>query len=208
VHTQYIQTGTGTGRLSSKDPNLQNIPQESEWSKLLRSAFIAQEGYSFVALDYSQLELRLLAAVSGDKKMTEAFLRGDDIHKKTAQAVLGIAEDEVTKEDRRLAKTLNFGLIYGMGISAFAKATGISRAQSQEFVKKYFNQFPTIKKWQESIRQDARQKGYVQTVTGRKRYFPEIQSPLPQVVAATERAAINFPLQGLGADVLKMAMIG
>ncbi|MEN9341934.1 MAG: hypothetical protein RIQ54_190 [Candidatus Parcubacteria bacterium] len=207
IHTQYIQTGTGTGRLSSKDPNLQNIPQESEWSKQLRSAFVAQEGYSFIALDYSQLELRLLAAVSGDEKMTEAFLRGDDIHKKTAQAVLGVAEEEITKEDRRLAKTLNFGLIYGMGISAFAKATGISRAQSQEFVKKYFNQFPTIKQWQESVRRDAHQRGYVQTVTGRRRYFPGIQSGIPQVVAAAERAAINFPLQGLGADILKMAMI-
>ncbi len=207
LHTQYVQTGAGTGRLSSKDPNLQNIPQESQWSKAFRSAFESASGTSFLSLDYSQLELRILAAVTGDPQMTKAFLEGEDIHAKTAHAVLGIPVADVTKEQRRMAKTLNFGLIYGMGVTAFAKATGVTRTQAQEFMKKYFDQFPTVKRWQEALLKEIHKTGYATTLTGRRRYFEGIQSHIPQLVAASERAALNFPLQGLGADSIKIAMI-
>ncbi len=207
IHTQYFQIGTGTGRLSSKDPNLQNIPQESKWSRALRHAFVAEKGKTLVSLDYTQLELRILAAVTKDPQLLEAFAQNQDIHTRTAQAVLGIPADKITKEDRRIAKTLNFGLIYGMGPTAFAKATGFSRTQAQEFIAKYFAQFPTVKQWQQELLRGVRATGYAVTLTGRRRSFPGISSGMPQFVAAAERAALNFPLQGLGADILKTAMI-
>ena len=207
LHTEFVQTGTATGRLSSKSPNLQNIPHESIWAEELRSAFAARDGFSLAAFDYSQLELRILAALSGDPKMLQAFHKGLDIHQVTASKILGIPLSDVKDKERRLAKTLNFGLIYGMGASAFAKTGGISQGEAQEFIDAYFKEFSLIKKWQEKIKSDARTFGYVQTLTGRRRYFFEIVSDVPRIVAEAERAAINHPVQGFGADIIKMSMI-
>lgn len=207
IHTEFIQTGTATGRLSSQSPNLQNIPQESVWAKDLRTAFEAPKGFSFLAFDYSQLELRIFAAVAGDPKMTEAFMKGQDIHSLTASKILGIPLDRVTRDDRRLAKTLNFGLVYGMGVSAFSKSSGLRRTRAQDFINTYFREFSKIREWQEETKQEARKLGYVKTLTGRRRYLSGINSLAPYVVAEAERSAINQPLQGLGADIIKMAMI-
>lgn len=207
VHTEFIQTGAGTGRLSSRNPNLQNVPQESKWSKELRSVFEAQTGFSFLSFDYSQIELRVFAAVAEDKTMIEAFRKGIDIHALTASKVLGIPIDEVSKEDRRLAKALNFGLLYGMGISAFAKSSGLLREKAKEFVEAYFREFSEIRDWQERTKVEVRKNGFVKTLTGRRRYLPGIKSFAPQIIAEAERAAINHPLQGLAADIMKMAMV-
>ena len=207
VHTDFVQTGAATGRLSSRNPNLQNVPQESKWSKEFRSVFEAQKGFSFVSFDYSQIELRVFAAVAGDDKMIEAFKNGIDIHSLTAAKILGKPLQEVTKDDRRVAKTLNFGLLYGMGVSSFAKSSGLKRDQAKQFVEAYFREFSEIRDWQEKTKEEARKYGFVRTLSGRRRYLPGIKSFAPQVVAEAERAAINHPLQGLAADIIKMAMI-
>ncbi len=207
IHTEYIQTGAATGRLSSQSPNLQNIPQESVWAKGFRSAFIAEAGSSFITFDYSQIELRILAALSKDPAMTEAFRNDRDIHALTASRVLKIPLEKVGKEERRMAKTLNFGLVYGMGVSAFAKATGFKRDQAQDFVNTYFKEFSKVKEWQEETKREARISGYTKTLTGRRRYLPGIVALAPQVVAEAERAAINHPVQGLAADLIKLSMI-
>jgi DNA polymerase-1 len=207
VRTEFVQTGTATGRLSSKSPNLQNIPQESIWAEDLRSAFVAPKGFSLLALDYSQLELRILAALSGDEKMIEAFRKGLDIHKVTAARVFGVPLLDVKPEERRLAKTLNFGLIYGMGAAAFARASGLSRERAREFIAAYFKEFRGVKGWQEGIKSEARERGYTETLLGRRRYLFGIVADSQQIVAEAERAAINHPVQGLGADFIKMSMI-
>lgn len=207
IHTEFIQTGTATGRISSQNPNLQNIPQESMWSEKLRSTFEAKAGHSFLSFDYSQIELRVLAALARDKNMLEAFRRGEDIHTLTASKVLGIPMEKVQTKDRRLAKTLNFGLIYGMGVSAFQKTSGLPRAEAQNFVNAYFREFSAIKEWQEKIKKETRSLGYVRTMSGRRRYLPDINSGQPRYVAEAERAAINQPVQGMAADVIKMAMV-
>ncbi len=207
LHTDFVQTGAATGRLSSQAPNLQNIPQESIWAKELRSAFEASEGYSLVAFDYSQLELRILAAVSGDQNMQRAFREGKDIHRATASQVLGVAPDNVTPEMRRLAKTLNFGLSYGMGVVAFSKTSGLPRAEAQKFIDAYFRGFPGIRAWQDKIKREVREKGYVETLAGRRRPFPEFGFGGQKFIADAERAAINHPIQGLEADIVKIAMI-
>ncbi|MEK7138042.1 MAG: DNA polymerase, partial [Patescibacteria group bacterium] len=207
VHTEFVQTGAATGRLSSRNPNLQNIPQESKWSKDLRSVFEAPKGFSLLSFDYSQIELRAFAAVAQDKTMIEAFKKGVDIHTLTASKVLGLGLDEVSKEDRRLAKALNFGLLYGMGVSAFGKSSGLSREKAKEFVEAYFREFSEIRDWQERTKQEARKFGYTKTLTGRRRYLPSINSFAQQFAAEAERAAINHPLQGLAADIMKMAIV-
>lgn len=207
VHTEFVQTGAATGRLSSRNPNLQNVPQESKWSRELRSVFEAPPGYSLLSFDYSQIELRVFAAVAQDKTMIEAFKKGVDIHTLTASKVLGLELGEVSREDRRLAKALNFGLLYGMGVAAFAKSSGLSRDKAKEFVEAYFREFSEIKNWQERTKQETRKFGFVKTLTGRRRYLPAINSFAQQFVAEAERAAINHPLQGLAADIIKMAMI-
>ncbi len=207
LHTEFVQTGTATGRLSSKSPNLQNVPQESVWAEDLRSAFEAPKRFSLLALDYSQLELRILAALSGDGKMIEAFHKGLDIHKVTASRVFGAPFPEVKPEERRLAKILNFGLIYGMGATAFARVSGLTRAKAQEFIAVYFEEFKGVKSWQERVKKEARELGYTETLLGRKRYLLGLVSDSPQIVAGAERAAINHPVQGLGADLIKMSMI-
>jgi DNA polymerase-1 len=207
LHTQFMQTGAATGRISSKFPNLQNIPQESSWSKPLRQAFVAEKGFSFLSFDYSQLELRILAGITADKNMTEAFREGQDIHSITAAKVFGISQDKVTHHERRIAKALNFGLVYGMGASAFAASSGVTRAEAEEFIKAYFKTFSAISHWMEAVKRRAHHQGYVETLTGRRRYFPDINSGHPRVVAENERQATNHPVQGLEADFIKLAMI-
>jgi len=207
VHTDFVQTGTGTGRLSSRDPNLQNIPQTFVLAKELRGAFIAPVGSSLVACDYTQLELRILAALSGDEELVAAFHRGDDLHRLTAARVLGIAPEAVGDKERRLAKTLNFGLMYGMGARAFAQAAGVSAEEAKKFIGQYFKTFERVKEWQELIKKEAREEGYVQTLTGRRRYIPGSRSAVPRFRAEAERVAVNFPIQGLEADIVKLAMV-
>lgn len=207
LRTEYVQTGAATGRLSSRNPNLQNIPQESRWSRPLRDCFVARDGYTLVSLDYSQLELRIVAALSGDAALTEAFRKGEDVHTATAAIVLGKDASTITKDERRIAKTLNFGLVYGMGVSAFAKASGLSRAEASGFIERYFERFSAVKAWQESILENARKTGYTETLTGRRRYFPELSGSTPSWrTGEIERAAINQPVQGLDADIAKLAM--
>lgn len=207
VHTEFVQTGAATGRLSSRNPNLQNIPQESKWSRDLRAVFEAPKGFSLLSFDYSQIELRIFAAVAQDRTMIEAFKKGVDIHTLTASKVLGVGLDRVSKEDRRLAKALNFGLLYGMGVAAFGKSSGLSREKAKEFVEAYFREFSEIRDWQERTKQEARRFGYTKTLTGRRRYLPAINSFAQQFAAEAERAAINHPLQGLAADIMKMAIV-
>lgn len=201
VHTAFIQTGTATGRLSSRNPNLQNIPPE------VRRVFIAEAGYKLLSCDYSQIELRVLASVSNDKKMIEAFKNGADIHALTAANVFNIKIDKVTKKQRDFAKTLNFGVIYGMGPSAFSRATGLTRDESEKFIREYFSDFADIKRWQEKTIGGARQLGYVENLNGRKRWVPGIVSSNSRIAHEEERAAINMPIQGLAADIIKLAMI-
>ncbi len=207
LHTTFNQTGTGTGRLSSSEPNLQNIPAQGEEAHLLRSAFVPVSGYTFLACDYSQLELRIVASLSGDAKMMEAFRGGKDIHTITAAEVNNISLDEVTPELRRHAKTLNFGMVYGMGARAFAESSGLSLAEAKRFIKEYFENFEGIKTYQDSVIAFAKTHGYVKTETGRRRYLPDITSGNPKFQSQAERAAINMPTQGLAADIMKLAMI-
>ncbi len=207
VRTEYVQTGAATGRLSSQAPNLQNIPQNFIWAKELRAAFVAPAGWSLLALDYTQLELRILAAVSGDPELIGACVRGEDLHRLTASRALGIPLEEVGDKERRLAKTLNFGLAYGMGARAFAQVAGVSAEEAKRFIAQYFKTFTRVKEWQESVKMEARATGFVQTLTGRRRYLPAILSSAPQFRAEAERAAINHPIQGLGADIMKRAML-
>ncbi len=207
LHTDFIQTGSATGRISSQAPNLQNIPKGASWANDLRAAFVAKRGYSLVSFDYSQMELRILAALSGDKNMKEAFLRGDDVHRITAAKVFHMAPEKVGDAERRVAKVLNFGLAYGMGVNAFAKAGNLKRAEAQTLIKAYFEEFHGVRTWQEETKRKVRELGYVKTRTGRRRYLPDIASGSPRFVADAERAAINQPVQGLEADIVKMAMI-
>lgn len=205
VHTEFLQTGTSTGRLASENPNLQNIPQESRWSQPLRDAFEAAPGFTFLSFDYSQLELRLLAHITDDTNLKEAFRKGEDIHTLTASRVLGIAKKDVDPAARRLAKTLNFGIVYGMGARAFAKTSGIPQEEARKFMDEYFRNFPSIKEWQERTKADARTFGYVANNNGRRRWFLNVRAPFLR--SEMERAAINMPVQSLGADVIKRAMI-
>lgn len=206
LRTTFLQTGTSTGRLASEKPNLQNIPQESIWSKRIRDVFVADDGFSFVSFDYSQLELRLLAHVSGDENLKDAFRKGMDIHKLTASQIFGVPPHLVTKEERRVGKTLNFGIVYGMGARSFSETSGIPLADAETFIRKYFAGFPAIKKWQEQVKTKAAEEGLVSDLNGRKRWFRE--SLNARIRSENERAAVNMPIQGLGADVLKKSMIG
>lgn len=207
LHTDFIQTGTATGRLSSQSPNVQNIPRESSWSDQLRSAFEASPGMSLVSFDYSQIELRILSALSNDEKMKTAFENGEDIHRITAARIFNVPVSSVQPEMRRLAKTLNFGLIYGMGASAFARTSGLTRAKAQEFIGTYFREFYRVREWQDTILKDARATGFVQTMLGRRRFLPDLTSRSPRLSAEAERAAINHPIQGTNADINKLAMV-
>ena len=207
MHTTYIQTGTATGRLSSQNPNLQNIPAEGEWAKELRKAFIAERGYQIAAFDYSQMELRILASLSGDPEMMKAFNNDQDIHKLTAANVFNVPLEKVTLEMRRLAKTLNFGVVYGMGANAFAKTSGLSFSEAKKFIEEYFNDFKQIKEWQEEVKAQARTLGFVTNLSGRRRWLLQATSMFRGEAAEAERAAINMPVQGLLADIIKIAMV-
>ena len=207
IHTTFNQAVATTGRLSSSDPNLQNIPIRTEDGRRLREGFVACDRYQFVSADYSQIDLRCVAHVSGDPVLIKAFNDGMDIHTYTASQVLGIAPNEITKEQRRSAKELNFGLIYGMGQFGFARAAGIDTKEAKKFIAAYFDKFAGVKAYIENTKKDAMKKGYVETLFGRRRYVKEIQSKNFQLRAAGERMAINMPIQGLAADIMKLAMI-
>jgi len=210
VHTSYNQTGAVTGRLSSSNPNLQNIPIRTELGRQIRKAFVPEEGWLFMAADYSQIELRVLAHVSQDRALLDAFHRGQDVHARTAAAVYGIALDEVTKEQRAIAKTVNFGLIYGQSAFGLAQQTGLDFDEAERFIDTYFENYPGVKRWLDGTRTRAHAEGYVETLLGRRRYFPELQGTRRAYAgqrAAAERQAINAPIQGTAADILKIAMI-
>ncbi len=207
VHPTFLQLGASTGRLSCQSPNLQNIPQESEWSNDIRNIFSAPDEWSLASFDYSQIELRVLASLSEDKNMIDAFNNGDDIHRLTAQKVFGLDAKDVSNQRRRIAKTLNFGIIYGMGPRAFSKQAGISMKEAKEFIEKYFNNFPSIKMWQSKILDYARANNRTVNQNGRFRKLPSINSPNQMYSSEAERMAINMPLQSLAADIIKLAMI-
>ncbi|WP_419832491.1 DNA polymerase I [Endozoicomonas atrinae] len=207
IHTSYHQAVTATGRLSSSDPNLQNIPIRTPEGRRVRQAFIAPEGYKLVAADYSQIELRIMAHLSGDKGLLDAFAHGLDIHKATAAEVFGVALDDVTGDQRRSAKAINFGLIYGMSSFGLAKQLGVSRKSAQEYIDLYFERYPGVLRYMEETKNFAREKGYVETIFGRRLYLPEINARNGMRRQGAERTAINAPMQGTAADIIKKAMI-
>ena len=207
VHTSYHQAVAATGRLSSSDPNLQNIPIRTEEGRRIRQAFVAEEGFLMLAADYSQIELRIMAHLSGDAGLLRAFAEGRDIHRATAAEVFGVPEEAVTSEQRRAAKVINFGLIYGMSPFGLAKQLGIDRAEAQAYVEQYFARYPGVRRYMEETRAKAHEQGYVETLFGRRLYLPEINARNQQRRAAAERTAINAPMQGTAADIIKRAMI-
>jgi DNA polymerase-1 len=207
LHAQFLQCGTSTGRMASANPNLQNIPLHSERGKAIRTAFMAPKGFELVDLDYSQIELRLAAILSGDEKMAAIFAGGRDVHTEVAAMVFGVAQDKVDAEMRRRAKVINFGILYGMGVNALRAQLGSTTAEAHQFLEDYFHTFKTLAEYLERTKGFARKHGYTETLFGRRRQFPEMKSPLPYVRAQAERTAINAPLQGTQADIIKLAMV-
>lgn len=207
VHTSYHQAVTATGRLSSTDPNLQNIPIRNEEGRRIRQAFVAQHGWKILAVDYSQIELRIMAHLSGDKALLEAFQQGKDIHAATAAEIIGVNIEDVTSEQRRRAKAVNFGLIYGMSAFGLAKQLGIPRGEAQHYMDTYFERYPGVMQYMEDTRSAASEQGFVETIYGRRLHLPEIQSRNGMRRKAAERAAINAPMQGTAADIIKKAML-
>ena len=207
VHTSYHQAVTATGRLSSSDPNLQNIPIRNEEGRRIRQAFIAREGFTVVAADYSQIELRIMAHLSQDQGLINAFTQGKDIHRSTAAEIFGVALDEVTSEQRRNAKAINFGLIYGMSAFGLSRQLGIGRADAQSYMDLYFKRYPGVQTFMHDIREKAKAQGYVETLFGRRLYLPDINSSNGMRRKGAERVAINAPMQGTAADIIKRAMI-
>ena len=207
VHTTFNQTRTATGRLSSSDPNLQNIPIRGELGKEVRKAFIAPPGSRLVAGDYSQIDLRVLAHLSQDEGLLKAFRQDEDIHAATAAQLFGVAASEVNSDMRRLAKTVNFGVIYGMSDYGLEQATELSREEASRFIAAYFEKYPGVREYLDNTKEQARNSGYVETLLGRRRFIPEIDSRNRQVREAAERMAINMPVQGTSADIIKVAMI-
>ncbi len=207
LHTSFLQAGTTTGRMSSQNPNLQNIPNKSELGRNIRKSFIAEDGFKLVAFDYSQMELRIAAFLSGDEKMVEIFRKGEDVHTAVAAEVFGVSFDKVDKEMRRQAKVINFGIIYGMGTNALRQNLGTDRESAQKFYNEYFKKFSGLAEYLEKVKNETYKKGYTETFFGRRRYFEGLNSPLPYIRASAERMAINAPIQGTGADIVKLAMI-
>jgi DNA polymerase-1 len=207
LHTSFNQTGTATGRLSSSEPNLQNIPVRGDLGHKVRQAFVAGEGAYLVGGDYSQIDLRVLAHLSRDPELAAAFQRGEDIHAATASLVFGVAPGEVTPDMRRVAKTINFGVVYGMSDYGLERAADLSREEAAQFIRSYFEKYPAVKAYLEATKEQARRGGFVQTMLGRRRRIPEIDSPNRQLREAAERMAINMPVQGTSADIIKVAMI-
>lgn len=207
IHSSFNQTVAATGRLSSSDPNLQNIPIRTELGREIRDAFVAEKGYVLVSADYSQIELRVVASLAEDKKMIEIFEKGEDIHKATAAAIHGVPLEKVTKEMRYSAKEVNFGVLYGMGVYGLSWRAEIPHAQAKEFIAKYFEEFSGVKKYIDRTLEFTKVNGYAETLFGRRRYIPELNSTNYQLRSAAERMAINHPVQGTAADLMKMAMI-
>ncbi len=207
MHTNYQQAVASTGRLSSTSPNLQNIPVRTAEGRRIREAFVAPPGQRILALDYSQIELRIMAHLSGDESLLEAFARGLDVHRATAAEVFGADLDAVTPEQRRAAKAINFGLIYGMSAFGLGRQLGIPRGEAQQYVDTYFDRYPGVKRYMEETKERAREQGYVETVYGRRLYLPDIKHSNVNVRQYAERTAINAPMQGTAADIIKRAMI-
>ena len=207
IHANFKQTVTATGRISCTDPNLQNIPIRTELGRELRKIFIAPEGCSFIDADYSQIELRVLAHISGDETMIEAFKNGEDIHAITASQVFGVPLEEVTKQMRSEAKAVNFGIVYGISDFGLASNIGINRKKAKIYIEKYFEKYPNIKKYMDSEKEKCKELGYVETLWGRRRYVPEIKSNNFNVRQFGERVAMNAPIQGTAADIIKIAMV-
>lgn len=207
IHSTFQQAVAATGRLSSIDPNVQNIPIRTEVGRRIRHAFVAGPGFVLLSCDYSQIELRVVAALANDKRMKEAFEAGHDIHTETAAAIWNIPAAEVTKDQRRIAKAINFGIIFGQGPHGLSQVAGITYAEAKTFIETYFNVYQGVKTFMEETKEFVRKNGYAETLFGRRRIFPDIESPLPQLRAQAERMAINMPVQGTDADLMKLAMI-
>ncbi|MFO0718613.1 MAG: DNA polymerase [Candidatus Paceibacterota bacterium] len=207
LHTTFLQTGTTTGRMSSNNPNIQNIPIKTDAGKKIRDAFVAEKGFKLVKFDYSQIELRIAALLSGDEKLIEIFKSGGDIHQAVASEVFKVPREKVDREMRRKAKVINFGILYGMGVNALKKNLDSTREEAQFFYDEYFKNFSGLASYLESVKASAKKLGYTETFFGRRRYFPNIKSKLPYIAAANERMAINAPIQGTSADIIKIAMV-
>ncbi len=207
IHTSYHQAVAATGRLSSSDPNLQNIPIRSAEGRQIRQAFVVPKGQVMVAADYSQIELRIMAHLSKDEGLLNAFAAGQDVHKATAAEVFGVAVEQVSSDQRRSAKAINFGLIYGMSAFGLAKQLGISRAQSQDYIGRYFTRYPGVQEYMDHTKAIAAEQGYVETIYGRRLYLPDIKASNAIARQAAERTAINAPMQGTAADIIKRAMV-
>ncbi|HET6719887.1 MAG TPA: DNA polymerase I, partial [Rhodocyclaceae bacterium] len=207
VHTSFSQTTAVTGRLASVDPNLQNIPIRTSEGRRIREAFVAPEGASIVSADYSQIELRIMAHLSGDERLLDAFAKGEDVHRATAGEIFGVTPLEVGPDQRRVAKVINFGLIYGMSAFGLARELGLERSAAQGYIERYFTRYPGVARYMEETREQARHQGYVETVFGRRLWLPEIRSSQAARRQGAERAAINAPMQGTAADLIKLSMI-
>jgi DNA polymerase-1 len=207
IHTSFNQTVTATGRLSSSDPNLQNIPIRGEDGKEIRKAFVPEPGCLFFSADYSQIELRVMAHLSGDEEMIRVFTEGHDLHAATAATIYKKPIDEVTRDERTKSKRANFGIIYGITVFGLAERLDISRDEAKLLIDGFFDTFPKVKNYMEQAKAEARQKGYVETLFGRRRYLPDINSQNATVRGFAERNAINAPIQGTAADIIKVAMI-
>jgi len=207
LHPTLLQHGTTTGRMASVDPNIQNIPVKTERGKEIRSAFVSKEGSVLVACDYSQIELRIAAMISKDKKFIDIFRNGEDVHGSVASYMFGLPQDKITKTMRNRAKAINFGVLYGMGVVALQKNLGVSRKEAKDFYENYFETFTELTKYLETVKSEVGRKGYTETMFGRRRYFKGIKSPMPHIRAQAERMAINAPIQGTSADVTKIAMV-
>jgi DNA polymerase I len=207
LHTTFVQTGAATGRMSSQAPNLQNIPIKTELGRAVRGAFVADKGYMLATFDYSQIELRIAAIMSKDEKLLQTFRDGADVHTVVASQMFHVPENEVTPGQRRTAKVINFGIIYGMGANALAMTAGMSRSDAQKYLANYEETFPTLMQFMETVKGDVRRYGFTTTMFGRKRFLPGIRSPLPHIQAEAERQAVNAPIQGTSADIIKLAMV-
>lgn len=207
IHSSFKQTGTATGRLSSVNPNMQNIPMKGEYGVLLRGAFVPAEGYCFVSFDYSQIELRILAHLSGDENLTEAYKNNEDIHTKTASGIFHVDFDKVTSDMRRLAKAVNFGILYGLSAFGLSRDTGIAQKDAKTFIERYFAAYPSVRNYIDGITESVRSKGYAETISGRKRFIKEINSRNKTIAMRGERIAVNVPMQGSAADIIKLAMV-
>ncbi len=207
LHADFLQAGTTTGRMGCANPNLQNIPNKTDLGREIRKSFIAEKGWKIVTFDYSQIELRIAAFLSKDEKLLEIFRTGQDVHTAVAKEVFEVPADKVTKEMRSRAKTINFGVMYGMGVTALQKNIGASREEAQKFLDEYFEKFSGLAEYLEKVKLETAQKGYTETFFGRRRYFPDIRSKLPFMRAQAERMAVNAPIQGTEADIVKLAMV-